>query len=50
MDWIHQTHVRKNWQALVKTVMNLQVSKNVENLPTNYQLLKINSARCGYMG
>jgi len=50
MDWINQTQVRNKWQALVKTVMNLQVSKNVENLVTSYQLLKTNSARCGYMG
>ena len=50
MDWIHQTQIRNKWHALVKTVMSLQVSKNVENLPTSYQLLKINSARCSYMG
>jgi hypothetical protein len=25
VDWIHQTQVRNKWQALVKTVMNLQV-------------------------
>jgi hypothetical protein len=29
MDWIHLAQDRDQWQALVNTVMNLQVPKNV---------------------
>jgi hypothetical protein len=29
MDWIHMAQDRGQWQALVNTVMNLRVPKNV---------------------
>jgi hypothetical protein len=35
MDWIYLTEDRDKWQAVVSTIINLQVSQNVENFFTD---------------
>jgi hypothetical protein len=35
VDFTHQAHDMKKWQALVKTVINLEVPYSVRNILTN---------------
>jgi hypothetical protein len=49
-DWIHQTLAKDTLQAPVNIVMNLLVSKNVENFQTSHQLQKTDPAPWRYMG
>jgi hypothetical protein len=35
MDWLHFAQDRNEWQAVVSTVMNLQVPQNARNVSTS---------------